>query len=89
MNAPLRINEALLIAGHAFRPFNCIAWAPLDGGGELSLTVVDRTGTRTLGRTQVPSSTYSDPAQLESLLEKTRTQLSESGYNLQPWHMPE
>lgn len=88
MNAPLRINEALLIAGHAFLPFDCIAWAPLEGGSELSLTVVDRTGTRTLGRTQVPISTYSDPARLESLLEETRHQLSKDGYSLQPWQMP-
>ena len=88
MNAPLRINEALLIAGHAFEPFQCVAWAPQDGNGELSLTVIDRTNTR-IGRKQIPSSTYSDPAQLESLLKEARTELSQEGYTLQSWTMPE
>jgi hypothetical protein len=49
MSTPLRINEALLIAGHAFEPFQCVAWAPQDGNGELSLTVIDRANTR-IGR---------------------------------------
>ena len=49
MNAPLRFNEALLIAGHAFEPFQCVAWAAQDGHGEVSLTVIDRTNTR-IGR---------------------------------------
>ena len=69
MNAPLRINEALLIADRAFQPFQCVAWAPQDGNGELSLTVIDRTNTRSIGRKQIPSSAYTDPAQLECLLE--------------------
>ncbi|WP_297846466.1 hypothetical protein [Pseudomonas sp.] len=87
MNAPLRFNEALLIAGHAFEPFQCVAWAPQDGNGELSLTVIDRTNTR-IGRKQIPSSAYRDPAQLESLLEQARAEISQGGYDLKPWTMP-
>ncbi|OLF54163.1 hypothetical protein [Pseudomonas chlororaphis] len=88
MNAPLRINEALLIADRAFQPFQCVAWAPQDGNGELSLTVIDRTNTR-IGRKQIPSSAYSDPSQLEDLLKQARAELSEEGYALQSWTMPE
>ncbi|EXF93212.1 hypothetical protein HK44_005850 [Pseudomonas fluorescens HK44] len=88
MNAPLRINEALLIADRAFKPFQCVAWAPQDGTGELSLTVIDRTSTR-IGRKQIPSSAYTDPAQLEDLLKKARAELSEEGYQLQSWTMPQ
>ena len=87
MNAPLRINEALLIADRAFQPFQCVAWAPQDGNGELCLTVIDRTNTR-IGRTQIPSSAYTDPAQLERLLNQARAELSEEGYTLQSWSMP-
>ncbi|VVM79683.1 hypothetical protein PS862_05808 [Pseudomonas fluorescens] len=87
MNAPLRINEALLIADRAFQPFQCVAWAPQDGNGELSLSVIDRTNTR-IGRKQIPSSAYTDPAQLESLLNQARAELSEEGYTLQSWSMP-
>jgi hypothetical protein len=64
-----------------------VAWAPQDGNGELSLTVIDRTSTR-IGRKQIPSSAYSDPAQLELLLEQARAELSEEGYTLQSWSMP-
>jgi len=85
MNAPLRINEALLIAGRAFQPFKCVAWAPQDGNGELSLSVIDRTGR--IGRKQIPSSAYTDPAQLEHLLEEVREELSKEGYQLQSWSM--
>ncbi|MHC8401208.1 hypothetical protein ACYZTX_17500 [Pseudomonas sp. MDT1-17] len=88
MNAPLRINEALLIADRAFQPFQCVAWAPQDGNGELSLTVIDRTNTRSIGRKQIPSSAYTDPAQLESVLEQARAELSQEGYKLQSWSMP-
>ncbi|MHC8411097.1 hypothetical protein ACYZTR_13405 [Pseudomonas sp. Hz4] len=88
MNAPLRINEALLIADRAFQPFQCVAWAPQDGNGELSLTVIDRTNTRSIGRKQIPSSAYTDPAQLESVLEQVRAELSQEGYKLQSWSMP-
>ncbi|APC14319.1 hypothetical protein BLL42_00645 [Pseudomonas frederiksbergensis] len=88
MNAPLRINEALLIADRAFKPFQCVAWAPQDGTGELSLTVIDRTSTR-IGRKQIPSSAYTDPAQLEHLLKQARAELSEEGYQLQSWTMPQ
>ncbi|MNI44643.1 hypothetical protein D3C73_990260 [compost metagenome] len=87
MTAPLRINEALLIADRAFKPFQCVAWAPQDGNGELSLTVIDRTNNR-IGRTQIPSSAYTDPAQLEHVLEEARKELSQDGYALQSWSMP-
>jgi hypothetical protein len=87
MTAPLRINEALLIADRAFKPFKCVAWAPQDGNGELSLTVIDRTSTP-LGRTQIPSSAYTDPAQLEHVLKEARTELSQEGYTLFSWSMP-
>ncbi len=87
MNAPLRLNEALLIADHAFTPFQCVAWAPQDGNGELSLTVIDRTNSQ-IGRTRIPSSAYSDPAQLEYLLQQARAELSDEGYALQSWSMP-
>ncbi|PTR21460.1 hypothetical protein [Pseudomonas sp. GV085] len=88
MSTALRINEALLIAGHAFEPFQCVAWAAQGGNGELSLTVIDRASTH-ICRKQVPSSAYSDPAQLESLLEEVRAELSQEGYKLQSWTMPE
>ncbi|MDZ5435952.1 hypothetical protein T3H00_25225 [Pseudomonas fluorescens] len=87
MNAPLRINEALLIADRAFQPFQCVAWAPQDGNGELCLTVIDRTN-NSIGRKQIPSSAYTDPEQLQRLLEQTREELSQEGYKLQSWSMP-
>ncbi|VVM97392.1 hypothetical protein PS645_03110 [Pseudomonas fluorescens] len=87
MTAPLRINEALLIADRAFKPFQCVAWALQDGNGELNLTVIDRTNTR-IGSKQIPSSAYTDPAQLEHLLEQAREELSREGYALQSWSMP-
>ena len=87
MTAPLRINEALLIADRAFQPFQCVAWALQDGNGELSLTVIDRTNNR-IGRKQIPSSAYTDPAQLEHVLEEARKELSQEGYALQSWSMP-
>ncbi|AYC32890.1 hypothetical protein D3880_11115 [Pseudomonas cavernae] len=89
MNATLRFNEALLIAGRAFQPFQCVAWSALDGTGELSLTVIDRTSTRLLGRTQLSSSIYSDPERLARELKKSRDELSQQGYALEPWQMPE
>ena len=87
MTAPLRINEALLIADRAFKPFQCVAWALQDGNGELNLTVIDRTNTR-IGSKQIPSSAYTDPAQLEHVLEQAREELSREGYALQSWSMP-
>ena len=87
MNAPLRFNEALLIAGHAFEPFQCVAWAAQDGHGELSLSVIDRTNTRIVSK-QIPRSACADAAQLENLLAQTRAELSNDGYTLQPWVMP-
>ncbi|MEB0040618.1 MULTISPECIES: hypothetical protein [unclassified Pseudomonas] len=87
MNVPLRFNEALLIAGHAFEPFQCVAWAPQDGNGELNLTVIDRTN-NSIGRQRIPSSVYCDPAQLERLLEQVRAEIRQGGYRLMPWSMP-
>lgn len=89
MNAPLRFNDALLIAGRAFAPFQCVAWTPQDGTGNLSLTVIDRTGTRPLSRTQLSRHIYSDPQQLAGVLEQSRHALSQQGYDLMPWTMPE
>ncbi|BBP82339.1 hypothetical protein thsps21_18450 [Pseudomonas sp. No.21] len=89
MNATLRVNEALIIAGRAFQPFQCVAWAPQDGNGELSLSVIDRTSTRLLGRSKIASSTYCDPQQLASILKQSREELSRKGYSLDPWKMPE
>ncbi|OEC40249.1 hypothetical protein A7D27_16440 [Pseudomonas sp. 1D4] len=89
MNAPLRVNEALIIAGRAFQPFQCVAWAPQDGNGELSISVIDRTSTRLLGRSKLSTSTYTDPAQLASVLKQSREELSRQGYRLDPWNMPE
>ena len=86
MNAPLRINEALLIADSAFQPFQCVAWA-LQDGGELSLAIIDRTNTR-ISCKQIPSSAYSDPEQLEHVPEEARAELSQEGYKLQSWSMP-
>lgn len=89
MNTPLRFNEALIITGRAFKPFQCVAWALQDGTGELSISVIDRTNTRLLGRSKIPSSTYSDPEQLATILEQSRKELSSKGYDLEPWSMPE
>jgi hypothetical protein len=50
--------------------------------------VIDRTSTR-IGSKQVPSSTYSDPTQLASLIEEMRAELKKQGCDLQPWSMPE
>lgn len=89
MNAPLRFNEALLIADRAFQPFQCVAWTPQDGTGNLSLSVIDRTNTRVLGRTQLSSSVYSDPVQFADLLKHSREQLCQQGFTLDAWSMPE
>lgn len=64
MSNTLRFNDALLIADRAFRPFQCVAWAPQPGSGELSISVIDRSSTRLLGRTKLSASTYSDADQL-------------------------
>ncbi len=88
MNAMLRVNEALLIADRAFQPFQCVAWAPQDGSGVLSLSVIDRTSSRLLGRTALPGSSYLDPQQLAGILQQSREELSRQGYRLEPWQMP-
>ena len=87
MNAPLRVNEALLIADHAFEPFQCVAWDAPNGTGELSLAVIDRTNTR-IGSKQLSSTAYTDPAQLENLLLQARAELDKEGHQLQHWAMP-
>ncbi|MFK0088084.1 hypothetical protein ACIQUS_12420 [Pseudomonas sp. NPDC090755] len=87
MNAPLRVNEALLIADHAFEPYHCVAWDSPNGTGVLSLAVIDRTSTR-LGAKQVSSSIYSDPARLAGLIEEMRAELKQKGCKLQDWSMP-
>ena len=88
MSNTLRFNDALLITDRAFRPFQCVAWAPQPGSGELSISVIDRSSTRLLGRTKLSASTYSDAAQLASVLQQSRAALSEQGYTLEPWSMP-
>src|SRR5690606_37133886 len=87
MSASLRFNDALLIADRAFRPLQCIAWAPQDGNGELNISLVDRSRSL-LGRTRLPSSTYSDPLRLEEELQRSRQELIERGVVLEPWRMP-
>lgn len=87
MDATLRVNEALLIAGHAFEPFQCVAWTQQDGDGALSITVIDHTS-HNLCRAQLPASAYSNPARLASALEAVRAGLSSHGHALQPWSMP-
>jgi hypothetical protein len=87
MNTPLRVNEALLIAHRAFQPFQCVAWAPQDGTGDVNFSVIDRTNTRLLGRAQVAKSQFTDPAQLERLLQQSRAELNQQGYDLEPWQM--
>ncbi|MBC9250351.1 hypothetical protein A9179_08720 [Pseudomonas alcaligenes] len=88
MNTMLRVNEALLIAGRAFQPFQCVAWTPQNGTDELTLAVIDRTNQR-LGQTRLDSQTYCDPVQLADILTQSREQLSRQGYALEPWSMPE
>jgi hypothetical protein len=88
MNTPLRVNEALLIAGRAFHPLHCVAWSLPEGSGEISLTVIDRTSAR-VGQTRIASSTYSNPSLLADVLEHSRAELSQQGYDLAPWKMPE
>ena len=88
MNAMLRMNEALLIADRAFLPFQCIAWAPQDGSGHLSLSVIDRTSSRLLGRIALSTSNQLDLQQLSATLQKSRAELIDQGYRLEPWRMP-
>ncbi|RML76816.1 hypothetical protein ALQ90_00039 [Pseudomonas savastanoi pv. savastanoi] len=49
--------------------------------------MIDRTSNR-IGRKQIPSSTYSDKRQLASALEQAREEISNEGYDLEPWTMP-
>ncbi|MBB4867701.1 hypothetical protein HNP46_006620 [Pseudomonas nitritireducens] len=88
MHATLRFNEALLITGRAFQPFQCVTWVDQGGDGSLDLSVLDRTGARLLGLTHIPSSAYSNRQQLENLLTQAREELNREGHSLQDWHMP-
>lgn len=88
MNATLRMNEALLIADRAFLPFQCIAWSPANGTGDLSLSVIDRTSSRLLGRIALPGCNLMDVEQLSAALQKSREELIDQGYRLEPWQMP-
>lgn len=87
MSDTLRVNEALLIADQAFQPYQCVAWAAQDGHGELNITVYDRTQTRHLARTRLPSSLYRDPQALVRALEAERHALNLSGVSLNPWQV--
>ena len=87
MNTSLRVNEALLIAGRAFQPFQCVAWQPQDGTGSITLAVIDRTNKR-LSQAKLDLRTYADPAQLADALAQSREQISLQGYSLEPWSMP-
>ncbi len=84
MTAPLRINEALLIADRAFHPYQCVAWEPQNGAGQLTLSVIDRTSSRLLGRMALPMDTQG----LAGLLQQSREEFSRQGYELAPWQMP-
>jgi hypothetical protein len=88
MQNTLRLNDVLLIVDRAFQPFQCVAWAPQAGSGELSLSVIDRAHTALLGRTLLTANTYSDPTLLANVLQQSREQLSQQGYALEPWCMP-
>ena len=88
MNSTLRMNEALLIADRAFLPFQCIAWTPANGSDDLSLSVVDRTSSRLLGRVALTGCSHMDAGQLSAALQKSREDLIEQGYRLEPWQMP-
>ncbi|MBD7978771.1 MULTISPECIES: hypothetical protein [Pseudomonas] len=87
MTAPLRVNEALLIADRAFQPFQCIAWAA-DYTGELSLSVIDRTNSSVVSRSKVSMKDYSDSEHLAKVLHKARQELSAEGFALNDWSMP-
>ena len=88
MTTPLRFNDALLIADRAFLPFQCVAWTAYDGTGIINISVVDRTNTRLLGRTQLSSQHYGDSAQLAKALSASREELTQKGVALAPWSMP-
>lgn len=88
MNAPLRVNEALLITDQAFRPFQCVAWTLPEGNGEVSITVIDRPHSRTLARRRLEPGVFTDPVKLGETLQRTRQELTRDGVELAPWHMP-
>ncbi len=88
MQTNLRFNDVLLIVGRAFQPFQCVAWTPQAGNGELSLSVIDRSSTHLLERTLLTANIYSDPALLARELQQSRERLSQQGYTLEPWCMP-
>ncbi|WP_462383665.1 hypothetical protein [Pseudomonas sp. Marseille-QA0892] len=88
MNAPLRVNEALLIADSAFQPLQCIVWAPLDNAKEFSLSVIDRTSSALVERRHLTSDELSDPERLKAELTEARKALRKEGFHLAPWQMP-
>lgn len=85
MNAPLRFNEALIIAGYAFKPYQFVTCADQHDGG-FTLSIVDDDGIRLHG-VRVPGAVFSDPTQLKDILESARQSLRHSGHELQDWDM--
>lgn len=82
----LRVNDALLIADQAFRPYQCVAWALPEGNGELNLTIFDRTQ-KALARAALPKSLYLDQEQLVQALAKQRNHLTAQGAEFLPWQL--
>ena len=90
MTAPLRINEALLIADRAFKPFQCVAWAQQDGNGEkLCITVIDRTNTHLSVTPRSRAVPIAGPGTTRTPASAgPEAELSQDGYQLQSWSMP-
>lgn len=88
MNTALRMNEALLIADRAFQPFHCVAWTSPNGSGDLSISVIDPSSSRLLGRIALQGCNKMDVSQLSATLQESREALIEQGYRLEPWQMP-
>ena len=82
----LRVNDALLLADSAFRPYQCVAWALPEGNGELNLTIYDRTQ-KAVARTALPKSLYLDQSQLIAALLQQRSHLTEQGAEFLPWQL--
>ncbi|QLF91723.1 hypothetical protein HW090_00235 [Pseudomonas sp. ABC1] len=88
MTHTLRFNDALLITDRAFQPFHCVAWTQQGGNGEVSISVLDGSQSRILGRCNIASNVYSDPVKLGSILQQARERLSNEGLSFSPWSMP-
>lgn len=82
-----RINETILMARQAFHPFQCIAWST-DYSEDLSLTVIDSTTARVLGRSCLSRTHYTDAEQWGQTLANVRQRLEAEGVQLPPWQMP-